>query len=132
MANSKWIKQKESTSRTKLKNCQPRRKTPEVVRTFQESSGRHSWNHWKTYKKKKKKKKRKKKSTYQIGTVYAKRAWAAGLKGIHPEEWKTRKFDDILLRLCDSEYKQNTIWKWTKGTIYQPLRSGRIWHKVNF
>ena len=20
----------------------------------------------------------------------------------------------------------------TKGTIYQPLRSGRIWHKVNF
>ena len=22
--------------------------------------------------------------------------------------------------------------RYKKGTIYQPLRSGRIWHKVNF
>ena len=28
-----------------------------------------------------------------------------------------RKFDDILLRLCDTVYKQNTIEKWTKGCI---------------
>ena len=26
---------------------------------------------------------------------------------------------------------QNDV-SWRKGTIYQPLRSGRIWHKVNF
>ena len=26
-------------------------------------------------------------------------------------------------------FRANTL---EKGTIYQPLRSGRIWHKVNF
>ena len=26
-------------------------------------------------------------------------------------------------------FRANTL---RKGTIYQPLRSGRIWHKVNF
>ena len=24
------------------------------------------------------------------------------------------------------------LWHINRGTIYQPLRSGRIWHKVNF
>ena len=24
------------------------------------------------------------------------------------------------------------VVRWISGTIYQPLRSGRIWHKVNF
>ena len=28
--------------------------------------------------------------------------------------------------------KYNTRQRREEGTIYQPLRSGRIWHKVNF
>ena len=43
---------------------------------------------------------------------------AAGLNEIPPEVWKTRKFDDILLRLCYAVYKQNTIEKWMKGCIH--------------
>ena len=40
---------------------------------------------------------------------------AAGLNKIPPEVWKTKKFDNILLQLCNVIYKQNTIEKWTKG-----------------
>ena len=40
---------------------------------------------------------------------------AAGLDKIPTEALKTRKFDDILLQLCNGVYKQNTIDKWTKG-----------------
>ena len=29
--------------------------------------------------------------------------------------WKTREFDDILLRYCNPVYNQNTIVRWTKG-----------------
>ena len=29
---------------------------------------------------------------------------AAGLDEIPPEEWKTRRFDDILLRYCNAVY----------------------------
>ena len=32
-----------------------------------------------------------------------------------PEVWKTRQFDDILLRHCNAVYNQNTIDRWTKG-----------------
>ena len=42
---------------------------------------------------------------------------AAGLDKIPPEVWKTRKFDDILLRHCNAVYNQNTIDRWTKGYI---------------
>ena len=38
---------------------------------------------------------------------------AAGHDEIPPEIWKTRKFDDILLRYCNAVYNKNTIDRWT-------------------
>ena len=43
---------------------------------------------------------------------------AAGLGEIPPEVWKTRKFDDLLLRYCNTVYNQNTIERWIKGCIF--------------
>ena len=40
---------------------------------------------------------------------------AAGLDEIPPEEWKTRQFDEILLRHCNAVYNQNPIDRWMKG-----------------
>ena len=40
-----------------------------------------------------------------------------GLDEIPPEVWKTRQFDDILLRQCNTVYDQNIIDRWTKGCI---------------
>ena len=37
---------------------------------------------------------------------------AAGL-----DVWKTRQFDDILLRHCNAVYNQNFIDRWMKGCI---------------
>ena len=34
---------------------------------------------------------------------------AAWLEEIPPKEWKTKEFDDILLRHCNAVYNQNTI-----------------------
>ena len=42
---------------------------------------------------------------------------AAGLDEILPEVWKTRQFDDILLRHCNAVYNQNPIDRWMKGCI---------------
>ena len=42
---------------------------------------------------------------------------AAGLDEIPPEVWKTRKFDDILLRHCNAVYNPNPIDRWMKGCI---------------
>ena len=42
---------------------------------------------------------------------------AAGLDEIPPEVWKTRQFDDILLRHCNAVYNQNSIDRWMKGCI---------------
>ena len=42
---------------------------------------------------------------------------AAGLNEISPEVWKTRKFNNILLRHCNAIYNQNTIDRWMKGCI---------------
>ena len=42
---------------------------------------------------------------------------AAGLDEIPPEVWKTRQFDDILLRLCNAVYNQKPIDRWMKGCI---------------
>ena len=42
---------------------------------------------------------------------------AAGLDDIPPEVWKTRQFDDILLRHCNAVYNQNPIDRWMKGCI---------------
>ena len=37
---------------------------------------------------------------------------AAGLDEIPPEVWKTRQFDNILLRHCNAVYNQNPIGRW--------------------
>ena len=42
---------------------------------------------------------------------------AAGLDEIPSEIWKTRQFDDILLRQCNAVYNQNPIDRWRKGCI---------------
>ena len=42
---------------------------------------------------------------------------AAGLDEIPPEVWKTRQFNDILLRHCNAIYNQNPIDRWMKGCI---------------
>ena len=34
---------------------------------------------------------------------------AAGLDEVHPEVWKTRQFDDVLLRPSNAVYNQNPI-----------------------
>ena len=41
---------------------------------------------------------------------------AAGLE-IPTEVWKTRKFDDLLLRYFNAVYDQNMTERWTKGYI---------------
>ena len=46
---------------------------------------------------------------------------AAGIDEMPPEVWKTRKFDNILLWLCNTVYKQNIIEKWRKGYIIKRL-----------
>ena len=50
---------------------------------------------------------------------------AAGLDEIPPEVWKTRQFDDILLRHCNAVYNQNPIDRWTKGCIDNILRKNQ-------
>ena len=40
---------------------------------------------------------------------------AAGLDENPPEVWKTRQFDDILLRDCNAVYNQNPIDRWMEG-----------------
>ena len=42
---------------------------------------------------------------------------AARLDEIHPEVWKTKQFDNILLRQCNAVYNQNTIERWMMGCI---------------
>ena len=49
---------------------------------------------------------------------------ASGLDEIPPEVWKTRQFDDILLRHCNAVYNQNPIDSWTKGCIPPSLKRG--------
>ena len=49
---------------------------------------------------------------------------AAGLDEIPPKVWKTRQFDDILLRHCNAVYNQNPIDRWTKGCILPSLKRG--------
>ena len=51
---------------------------------------------------------------------------AAGLDEIPPEVWKTRQFDDILLRHCNAVYNQNTIDRWMKGCILPFPKKGDL------
>ena len=51
---------------------------------------------------------------------------AAGLDEIPPHVWKTRQFDDILLRHCNTVYNQNPIDRWMKGCIFPFPKKGDL------
>ena len=57
---------------------------------------------------------------------------AASLKEISPEIWKTREFDNLLLRYYNSIYKQNTIERWTKGCILPFPKKGDLGIAKNY
>ena len=57
---------------------------------------------------------------------------AAGLDEIPPEVWKTRQFDDILLRQCNAVYNQNTIDRWMKGCILPFSKKGDLGLAKNY
>ena len=57
---------------------------------------------------------------------------AAGLDEIPPEVWKTRQFDDILLRQCNAVYSQNRIEGWTKGCILPFPKKGDLGLAKNY
>ena len=51
---------------------------------------------------------------------------AAKLDEVPPEVWKTRQFDDILLRHCNAVYNQNPIGRWMKGCILPFPKKGDL------
>ena len=51
---------------------------------------------------------------------------AAGIDEIPPEVWKTKQFDDILLRHCNAVYNQNPIDRWMKGCIFLFPKKGDL------
>ena len=57
---------------------------------------------------------------------------AAGLDEIPPEVWKTRQFDDILLRHCNAVYNQNPINRWMKGCIIPYPKKGDLGLAKNY
>ena len=57
---------------------------------------------------------------------------AAGLDEILPEVWKTRQFDDILLRPCNAVYNQNPIDRWMKGCILPFPKKGDLGLAKNY
>ena len=57
---------------------------------------------------------------------------AAGLDEIPPEVWKTRKFDDILLRNFNAVYNQNPIDRWMKGCILPFPKKGDLGLTKNY
>ena len=57
---------------------------------------------------------------------------AAGLDEIPPEVWKTKQFDDILLRHCNAVYNQNPIDRWTKGCILPFPKKGDLGLAKNY
>ena len=57
---------------------------------------------------------------------------AAGLDEILPEVWKTRQFDDILLRHCNAVYNQNPIDRWTKGCTLPFPKKGDLGLAKNY
>ena len=57
---------------------------------------------------------------------------AAGLDKIPPEVWKTRQFDDILLRQCNAVYSQNRIERWMKGCILPFPKKGDLGLAKNY
>ena len=57
---------------------------------------------------------------------------AAGLDEIPPEVWKTRQFDDIVLRHCNAVYNQNPIDRWMKGCILPFPKKGDLGLAKNY
>ena len=57
---------------------------------------------------------------------------AAGLDEIPPEVWKTRQFDDILLRHCNAVYNQKPIDRWMKGCILPFPKKGDLGLAKNY
>ena len=57
---------------------------------------------------------------------------AAGLDEIPPEVWKTRQFDNILLRQCNAVYSQNRIERWMKGCILPFPKKGDLGLAKNY
>ena len=57
---------------------------------------------------------------------------AAGLDEIPPEVWKTRQFDNILLRQCNAVYSQNRIERWKKGCILPFPKKGDLGLAKNY
>ena len=51
---------------------------------------------------------------------------AAELDKIPPEVWKTKQFDDILVRHCNAVYNQNPINRWTKRCILPFPKKGDL------
>ena len=57
---------------------------------------------------------------------------AAGLNEIPLEVWKTRQFDDILLRQCNEVFSQNRIERWMKGCILPFPKKGDLGLAKNY
>ena len=57
---------------------------------------------------------------------------AAGLDEIPSEVWKTRQFDDILLRHCNAVYNQHPIDRWMKGCILPFPKKGDLGLAKNY
>ena len=57
---------------------------------------------------------------------------AAGLDEIPPEVWKTRQFDNILLRHCNAVYNQNPTDRWMKGCILLFPKKGDLGLAKNY
>ena len=57
---------------------------------------------------------------------------AAGLDEIPPEVWKSRQFDNILLRHCNAVYNQNLIDRWMKECILPFLKKNDLGLAKNY
>ena len=57
---------------------------------------------------------------------------AERLDEIPPQVWKTRQFDDILLRHCNAVYNQNPIDRWMKGCILPFPKKGDLGLAQNY
>ena len=57
---------------------------------------------------------------------------ATGLEEIPQEVWKTRQFDDILLRHCNAVYNQNPIERWMEGCILPFPKKGDLGLAQNY
>ena len=57
---------------------------------------------------------------------------AAWLDKIPPEVWKTRQFDDILLRHCNAVDNLNSIDRWVKGCILSFPKKGDLGLAKNY